>query len=166
MLSDIPKGWGLWKSPRLTTISYEILLMEEFLYQLRLVVYPIIYEVLCIPGGDRRISSINCRSYWSSLLGHRSFRPKYRWIFISSIVGGWFGPALFSKKRPVLFFSHSKPWRQAQTATNTSAVDNSPASFGMLKHVKTPVNHGIKAANLKWCRIWPPSINTTHMQDT
>ena len=29
--------------------------MEEILHQLRLVVYPIIYQVLYIPGGDRRI---------------------------------------------------------------------------------------------------------------
>ena len=35
------------------------LLMEEVLHQLRLVVYPIIYQVLYIPGGDRRIWSIN-----------------------------------------------------------------------------------------------------------
>ena len=28
----------------------------EILHQLRLVVYPIIYRVLYIPGGDRRIS--------------------------------------------------------------------------------------------------------------
>ena len=28
-----------------------ILLMAEILHQLRLVVYPIIYKVLCIPGG-------------------------------------------------------------------------------------------------------------------
>ena len=30
-------------------------------HQLRLVVYPILYKVLYIPGGDRRISSINSR---------------------------------------------------------------------------------------------------------
>ena len=30
--------------------------MEEILHQLRLVVYPIIYNVSYIPGGDRRLS--------------------------------------------------------------------------------------------------------------
>lgn len=39
-------------------------------------------------------------------------------------------------------------------------------SFGFLKHVNiNPVNHEIKALNIKWWRIWPPSINITHMQD-
>ena len=37
--------------------------MEEILHQLRLVVYPIIYRVSHIPGGDRRISAINSRDY-------------------------------------------------------------------------------------------------------
>ena len=40
-----------------------ILLMEEILHQLRLVVYPIIYKVLYIPGPRWcRISAINSRS--------------------------------------------------------------------------------------------------------
>ena len=30
--------------------------MDEILHHLRLVVYPTIYRVLYIPGGDRRIS--------------------------------------------------------------------------------------------------------------
>ena len=32
-------------------VSWRVLLMEEILHQLRLVVYPIICRVLCIPGG-------------------------------------------------------------------------------------------------------------------
>ena len=36
-----------------------IMLMAEILHQLRLVVYPIIYRVLYIPGGCFGISSIN-----------------------------------------------------------------------------------------------------------
>ena len=41
-----------------------ILLMERILHQLigTLSVYPMIYKVLYIPGGDRRISSINSSS--------------------------------------------------------------------------------------------------------
>ena len=57
------KGWvyiyldgGL--SPNLPQIEV-ILLMAEILHQLRLVVYPIIYRVSYIPGGDRQISAIN-----------------------------------------------------------------------------------------------------------
>ena len=39
-----------------------ILLMEEILHQLRLVVYPVIYSVLCIPGG--------CLGFLSSTVGN------------------------------------------------------------------------------------------------
>ena len=39
--------------------SSNILLTEEILPQLRLVVYPTIYRVFSIPGGERGISSIN-----------------------------------------------------------------------------------------------------------
>ena len=42
--------------------------MEEMLHQL-IVVYPVIYKVFyvfCIPGGDRRISSINGMSLCST----------------------------------------------------------------------------------------------------
>ena len=37
--------------------------MAEIVYQLRLLVYLIIYKVLYIPGGDRRISAINSRNH-------------------------------------------------------------------------------------------------------
>ena len=33
--------------------------MAEILHKLRLVVYPIVYRVPYIPGGDRQISAIN-----------------------------------------------------------------------------------------------------------
>ena len=39
---------------------------SEILQQLRLVVYPIIYGVLYIPGGDRRISEPSAVSKWTS----------------------------------------------------------------------------------------------------
>ena len=53
-----------------------LLLMAEIrLNQLRLVVHPIIYKVLYIPGGDHRISAINSRSRWSDGKGTRFFNP-------------------------------------------------------------------------------------------
>ena len=36
-----------------------LMLRKSGVHRLRLVVYPIIYKVLYIPGGDRRVSSIN-----------------------------------------------------------------------------------------------------------
>ena len=51
-------------------ITTLILLMEEILHQLRLVVYPIIYEVLYIPGSDSRISE-------PSTVGVRKKHRKY-----------------------------------------------------------------------------------------
>ena len=44
--------------------SVQIPFDGKILHQLRLAVYPIIYKVLLIPGGDRRISSINSMSKW------------------------------------------------------------------------------------------------------
>ena len=38
-------------------------------HQLRLVVFPIIYKVLYIPGGDRRISSIDSISLFLQMVG-------------------------------------------------------------------------------------------------
>ena len=46
-------------SRRITVQKLEILLMEEILHQLRLVVYPIIYKVLYIPGGWQDFGTIN-----------------------------------------------------------------------------------------------------------
>ena len=47
--------------------------MEEILHQLRLVVYPIVYKVLNISGGDRRISERSTVSFgWSFLLSSDS----------------------------------------------------------------------------------------------
>ena len=40
-----------WKTSSLVFFNHELLLMAEILHQLRLVVYPIIYRVLHIPGG-------------------------------------------------------------------------------------------------------------------
>ena len=45
------KCWKKWTSSRVASIYASILLMEEILRQLRLVVYPIFYRVLYIPGG-------------------------------------------------------------------------------------------------------------------
>ena len=42
-------------------------LMEEILHPVRLVVYPIVYRVSYIPGGDRQISSI--KTYQKTCLG-------------------------------------------------------------------------------------------------
>ena len=45
------------KETRFPTVNFQVLLlMEEILYQLRLLVYPIIGRVFHLPGGDRRIS--------------------------------------------------------------------------------------------------------------
>ena len=47
--------------------------MEEILHQLRLVVYSIVYKVLYISGGDRRISERSTVSFrWSFLLSSDS----------------------------------------------------------------------------------------------
>ena len=58
------ESWGphITKSPtKIEKIVFlEILLMEEILYQLRLVVYPIIYKVLYIPGGAEFLPSTVC----------------------------------------------------------------------------------------------------------
>ena len=58
--------------------------MAEILHQLRLVVYLIIYRVLYIPSGDRRISSIPF--WWPNLpkLAAEGFvcSSGQRWVFL------------------------------------------------------------------------------------
>ena len=78
--------------------SCKILLMEDILHQLRLVVYPVMYRVLCIPGGVCRISepstvpsSATGTFGWTSRNG---FGPSY---LISSWLG-FEGPGLFSTR--------------------------------------------------------------------
>ena len=57
----------------LWNLLWIILSMEEILHQLRLVVYPIVYKVLYISGGDRRISERSTVSFrWSFLLSSDS----------------------------------------------------------------------------------------------
>ena len=45
----LDQSWTSWNGQN--TVIYGILLMDKILHQLRLVVYPIIYKVLDIPGG-------------------------------------------------------------------------------------------------------------------
>ena len=57
----------------LWNILWIIPTMEEILHQLRLVVYPIVYKVFFISGGDRRISEPSTVSFrWSFLLSSDS----------------------------------------------------------------------------------------------
>ena len=64
-----------------------ILLMEEILHQLRLVAYPTIYKVFCIPGGERRISEPSRAQTMQDLRANQSNN-----LHLDSILVGGFNP--------------------------------------------------------------------------
>ena len=69
--------------------------------QLRLVVYPIIYKVLYIPGGDRRIAAIN------SIMSPKTFSCRSPKQVLNFVVGHWEAQGTDGK----LQFAASHSWK-------------------------------------------------------
>ena len=91
------------------------MVQKSGVHQLRLVVYPIIYMVLYIPGGDRRISEPSTVSIWevlflfrhffhSSKSANRSLLMSFFWFSFS--VGGLHVSCHLVGTKATLLFSH------------------------------------------------------------